>query len=125
MVSPLPTFCSASSRLPGAAVTPSLKTLSALVTVRIAARETGTKRASASATHEFLKIITTGLVECVVGGYTNTPPKQAFYRPASLYRILNQRKGERDRLGRTRRRPADGIRALYRSPFAESFLPLD
>ena len=29
------------------------------------------------------------------------------------------RKGERARLGRTRRRPADGIRLLYRSPLGE------
>src|SRR5216684_946912 len=34
---------------------------------------------------------------------------------------LSQGKGERDRLGRTRRRPADGIRPLHCSPFGESF----
>jgi hypothetical protein len=37
--------------------------------------------------------------------------------------ILSQGKGERDRLGRTRRPPADGIRALYHSPFGDA-LPL-
>src|SRR5438445_8055271 len=78
MVSPLPTFCNASSRLPGATVTPSLKTLSALVTVRVAACEIGARRPSARARHECLKIIRTGLVECVTGGYRKTPKKQAF-----------------------------------------------
>src|SRR6266851_6172512 len=84
MVSPLPTFCSASSRLPGATVTPSLRRLSALVTVRVAACETGARKASASARHEFFKITMAGLIECVIGGYRNELPKQALYRRDSL-----------------------------------------
>jgi len=45
---------------------------------------------------------------------------QAFNAIVFPHPNLQQRKGERDRLGRTRRRLADGIRLLYSAALGES-----
>src|SRR5258708_19560499 len=48
---------------------------------------------------------------------------QALNATVFPYANLQQRKRERDRLGRTRRRLADGIRLLYSSLFGDSLPP--
>src|SRR6266568_1604263 len=47
--------------------------------------------------------------------------RQSGGKPAHLTtRVLGRESGERDRLGRTRRRPADGTQSRYCSPFGDS-----
>src|SRR5258708_30811954 len=50
--------------------------------------------------------------------------RRSFHPSAITARILSQGKGERDHLGRTRRRPADGTQSRCCSPLRDSVKPL-